>query len=143
MTAAGICATQGETSEGARQSSGAARCCSAGRACGSGQEPRPPHTHSLTTAVHPAGKTRCINHFLINGAWWLVDLPGYGWAVLCCAVLCCAGCTWQLGFWMGTPVALTHPLLALCAHLSSVPTLPAPYLLPPARLTAMELGCSC
>jgi hypothetical protein len=26
------------------------------------------------------GKTRCINHFLINGAWWLVDLPGYGYA---------------------------------------------------------------
>lgn len=25
-----------------------------------------------------AGKTRCINHFLINGAWYLVDLPGYG-----------------------------------------------------------------
>jgi GTP-binding protein len=25
-----------------------------------------------------AGKTRLINHFLINGAWYLVDLPGYG-----------------------------------------------------------------
>lgn len=27
-----------------------------------------------------AGKTKCINHFLINDAWWLVDLPGYGYA---------------------------------------------------------------
>jgi GTP-binding protein len=26
------------------------------------------------------GKTRQINHFLINGAWYLVDLPGYGYA---------------------------------------------------------------
>ncbi len=26
------------------------------------------------------GKTRLINHFLINGGWYLVDLPGYGWA---------------------------------------------------------------
>ena len=25
-----------------------------------------------------AGKTRTINHFLINKAWYLVDLPGYG-----------------------------------------------------------------
>lgn len=24
------------------------------------------------------GKTRCINHFLINDRWYLVDLPGYG-----------------------------------------------------------------
>jgi hypothetical protein len=24
------------------------------------------------------GKTRCINHFLINNSWYLVDLPGYG-----------------------------------------------------------------
>jgi GTP-binding protein len=27
-----------------------------------------------------AGKTRCINHFLINDSWYLVDLPGYGYA---------------------------------------------------------------
>ena len=27
-----------------------------------------------------AGKTRCINHFLINDGWYLVDLPGYGCA---------------------------------------------------------------
>ena len=26
------------------------------------------------------GKTRQINHFLINDAWYLVDLPGYGYA---------------------------------------------------------------
>jgi GTP-binding protein len=26
------------------------------------------------------GKTRLINHFLINGEWYLVDLPGYGYA---------------------------------------------------------------
>jgi GTP-binding protein len=31
-------------------------------------------------APRPAGKTQCINHFLINGAWYLVDLPGYGYA---------------------------------------------------------------
>lgn len=26
------------------------------------------------------GKTKLINHFLINDQWYLVDLPGYGWA---------------------------------------------------------------
>ena len=26
------------------------------------------------------GKTQLINHFLINDKWYLVDLPGYGWA---------------------------------------------------------------
>lgn len=26
------------------------------------------------------GKTKLINHFLINQAWYLVDLPGYGYA---------------------------------------------------------------
>src|SRR5690606_21148413 len=26
------------------------------------------------------GKTQLINHFLINQAYYLVDLPGYGWA---------------------------------------------------------------
>jgi GTP-binding protein EngB required for normal cell division len=25
-----------------------------------------------------AGKTRCINHFLINDKFYLVDCPGYG-----------------------------------------------------------------
>ena len=26
------------------------------------------------------GKTRLVNHFLINKEWYLVDLPGYGYA---------------------------------------------------------------
>lgn len=26
------------------------------------------------------GKTRTVNHFLINDSWYLVDLPGYGFA---------------------------------------------------------------
>lgn len=26
------------------------------------------------------GKTKLVNHFLINGNWYLVDLPGYGYA---------------------------------------------------------------
>ncbi|MBO5720518.1 MAG: YihA family ribosome biogenesis GTP-binding protein [Bacteroidales bacterium] len=26
------------------------------------------------------GKTLCINHFLINKEWYIVDLPGYGYA---------------------------------------------------------------
>ena len=26
------------------------------------------------------GKTRLINHFLVDDRWWLVDLPGYGYA---------------------------------------------------------------
>ncbi len=26
------------------------------------------------------GKTQLINHFLVNEKWYLVDLPGYGWA---------------------------------------------------------------
>lgn len=26
------------------------------------------------------GKTRLVNHFLVNGSWYLVDLPGYGYA---------------------------------------------------------------
>jgi len=31
------------------------------------------------TSVQP-GKTRTINHFCINDNWYLVDLPGYGYA---------------------------------------------------------------
>lgn len=31
------------------------------------------------TSVQP-GKTRTINHFIINEKWYLVDLPGYGYA---------------------------------------------------------------
>ncbi|MBO8453319.1 MAG: YihA family ribosome biogenesis GTP-binding protein [Bacteroidetes bacterium] len=26
------------------------------------------------------GKTKLVNHYLINGQWYLVDLPGYGYA---------------------------------------------------------------
>jgi len=26
------------------------------------------------------GKTRTVNHFIINDSWYLVDLPGYGYA---------------------------------------------------------------
>jgi GTP-binding protein len=26
------------------------------------------------------GKTQLINHFLVNGSWYIVDLPGYGYA---------------------------------------------------------------
>jgi GTP-binding protein len=31
------------------------------------------------TSVQP-GKTRTINHFAVNDCWYLVDLPGYGYA---------------------------------------------------------------
>jgi GTP-binding protein len=38
------------------------------------------HQKSLAkTSVRP-GKTQLINHFLINNEWYLVDLPGYGYA---------------------------------------------------------------
>lgn len=30
-------------------------------------------------ACHP-GRTRSIQHFLVNQRWYLVDLPGYGYA---------------------------------------------------------------
>ena len=33
---------------------------------------------ALTSAT--PGKTMCINHFLINNQWYIVDLPGYGYA---------------------------------------------------------------
>jgi hypothetical protein len=34
--------------------------------------------NSLAMVSKTPGKTKLINHFLINGAWYLVDLPGYG-----------------------------------------------------------------
>lgn len=37
------------------------------------------HKGLAKTASTP-GKTLLINHFLINGQWYLVDLPGYGYA---------------------------------------------------------------
>ncbi len=35
---------------------------------------------SLAKTSMKPGKTQLINHFLINGEWYLVDLPGYGYA---------------------------------------------------------------
>lgn len=35
---------------------------------------------SLAKISGRPGKTQLINHFLINGSWHLVDLPGYGYA---------------------------------------------------------------
>lgn len=35
---------------------------------------------SLAKTSGKPGKTRLINHFLINEEWYLVDLPGYGFA---------------------------------------------------------------
>ncbi len=37
---------------------------------------------SLAKTSGKPGKTRLINHFLINDEWYLVDLPGYGYASL-------------------------------------------------------------
>ncbi len=37
------------------------------------------HKGLAKTSSKP-GKTRLINHFKINGEWFLVDLPGYGYA---------------------------------------------------------------
>lgn len=34
----------------------------------------------LAKASGTPGKTQLINHFMINEAWYLVDLPGYGFA---------------------------------------------------------------
>ncbi|PKP51121.1 MAG: YihA family ribosome biogenesis GTP-binding protein [Bacteroidetes bacterium HGW-Bacteroidetes-12] len=34
----------------------------------------------LSKISQTPGKTQLINHFLINDAWYLVDLPGYGYA---------------------------------------------------------------
>lgn len=36
--------------------------------------------NSLAKVSATPGKTQLINHFLINDAWYLVDLPGYGFA---------------------------------------------------------------
>lgn len=35
---------------------------------------------SLAKTSSTPGKTQLINHFLINDEWYLVDLPGYGYA---------------------------------------------------------------
>ena len=36
--------------------------------------------NSLAKVSGTPGKTRLINHYLINSQWYLVDLPGYGYA---------------------------------------------------------------
>ncbi|MFC5409162.1 ribosome biogenesis GTP-binding protein YihA/YsxC [Larkinella bovis] len=36
--------------------------------------------HKLAKTSQTPGKTQLINHFLINSDWYLVDLPGYGFA---------------------------------------------------------------
>lgn len=35
----------------------------------------------LAKTSNTPGKTQTINHFIINDAWYLVDLPGYGYAM--------------------------------------------------------------
>lgn len=35
---------------------------------------------SLAKTSSTPGKTKLVNHFLINNSWYLVDLPGYGYA---------------------------------------------------------------
>ena len=37
---------------------------------------------SLAKTSQTPGKTQLVNHFLINDKWYLVDLPGYGYARL-------------------------------------------------------------
>ena len=36
----------------------------------------------LAKTSQTPGKTQLVNHFLINDSWYLVDLPGYGYAKL-------------------------------------------------------------
>ncbi|MCR5140825.1 MAG: ribosome biogenesis GTP-binding protein YihA/YsxC [Bacteroidaceae bacterium] len=36
--------------------------------------------HGLAMTSSTPGKTMLINHFLVNGQWYIVDLPGYGYA---------------------------------------------------------------
>lgn len=38
------------------------------------------HKPKLAMTSATPGKTMLINHFIINKAWYLVDLPGYGYA---------------------------------------------------------------
>lgn len=41
---------------------------------------RPAGNGSLALTSATPGKTRCINHYVINKSYYLVDLPGYGYA---------------------------------------------------------------
>lgn len=36
--------------------------------------------HGLAKTSQKPGKTQLINHFLVNEKWYIVDLPGYGYA---------------------------------------------------------------
>jgi len=36
--------------------------------------------HGLAKTSGTPGKTQLINHFLVNKSWYIVDLPGYGFA---------------------------------------------------------------
>ncbi len=38
------------------------------------------YKENLAKTSQKPGKTQLINHFVINDAWYLVDLPGYGYA---------------------------------------------------------------
>lgn len=38
------------------------------------------HKKGLAKTSQQPGKTQLINHFIINEDWYLVDLPGYGYA---------------------------------------------------------------
>ena len=38
------------------------------------------NTKKLAKTSGTPGKTQLINHFLINEEWYIVDLPGYGYA---------------------------------------------------------------
>ena len=38
--------------------------------------------HKLAMTSSTPGKTKLVNHFLVNDRWYLVDLPGYGYAKL-------------------------------------------------------------
>jgi len=38
------------------------------------------NTKGLAKISATPGKTQTINHFIINSSWYLVDLPGYGYA---------------------------------------------------------------
>ena len=39
-------------------------------------------SRNLAMTSGTPGKTKLVNHFLINDSWYLVDLPGYGFAKL-------------------------------------------------------------
>src|SRR5574344_2881312 len=38
------------------------------------------NNNKLAMTSSTPGKTKVVNHFLINDSWYLVDLPGYGYA---------------------------------------------------------------